>query len=244
VVLRSSTNSPKDYYDLISGSDQAGQKQPYKATTLVTELASRWHQPGRHTWKGLPRRAIPARTSTTTRSRTTPSSPSLTSPRNPAQCANVVPYTQTQLSTDLNSTSPPDFVWITPNECSDMHAATALPKQTKVAQADQWLQKQLPIVLSSPWYASGGSSSSRGMKSVIKDTSGGSEERRPHRDAGDQCEVDRLITSPGGPLRDAAGVSKRPMEWGCWATHPIPRLAISSPHLVAGARRPARSAGR
>jgi phosphatidylinositol-3-phosphatase len=38
---------------------------------------------------------------------------------NAEQAANVVPLTQ--LTSDLNSGAAPQFVWITPNECNDMH---------------------------------------------------------------------------------------------------------------------------
>src|SRR4029077_13894625 len=38
---------------------------------------------------------------------------------NPQQADNVVPLTQ--LTTDLNSGHVPQFVWITPNMCNDMH---------------------------------------------------------------------------------------------------------------------------
>jgi phospholipase C len=38
---------------------------------------------------------------------------------NAQQAANVVPLTQ--LTSDLNSGNAPQFVWITPNECNDMH---------------------------------------------------------------------------------------------------------------------------
>jgi len=166
-------NSPKDYYDLISGSDQAGQKQPYKATTLVTELAS-----AGITWKaymeGAPSACYTGKNVNNYAKSHNPFIAFADVAKNPAQCANVVPYTQTQLSTDLNSTSPPDFVWITPNECSDMHSNCS-PQNNKVAQGDQWLQNNLPIVLSSPWYASGGIIIVTWDESVIKDTSGGSE---------------------------------------------------------------------
>lgn len=37
----------------------------------------------------------------------------------PARLANVKPYTD--LATDLNSAHAPDFVWISPNQCNDMH---------------------------------------------------------------------------------------------------------------------------
>jgi phosphatidylinositol-3-phosphatase len=37
----------------------------------------------------------------------------------PARLANIKPYTD--LATDLNSSHAPDFVWISPNQCNDMH---------------------------------------------------------------------------------------------------------------------------
>jgi hypothetical protein len=46
---------------------------------------------------------------------------------NPSRMANVKDYSQ--LSTDLNSGHAPQFVWITPNQCNDMHGGvyTAVP---------------------------------------------------------------------------------------------------------------------
>ncbi len=38
---------------------------------------------------------------------------------NPARLANIKPYTS--LAADLNSPHAPDFVWISPNQCNDMH---------------------------------------------------------------------------------------------------------------------------
>jgi hypothetical protein len=37
----------------------------------------------------------------------------------PARLANIKPYTE--LAADLNSSHAPDFVWISPNQCNDMH---------------------------------------------------------------------------------------------------------------------------
>jgi phosphatidylinositol-3-phosphatase len=59
----------------------------------------------------------------------------------PAQFANVVPYTR--LAQDLaTAQTTPDFVWITPNMTDDMHDGT-------VAQGDQWLSVNVPAILSS-----------------------------------------------------------------------------------------------
>jgi hypothetical protein len=72
----------------------------------------------------------------------------------PAQCGRVVPFVGNFVN-DLNSASPPPFMWVTPNECNDMHTPCA-PWNNPVLQGDQWLQSYLPTVLSSSWYASGG----------------------------------------------------------------------------------------
>jgi acid phosphatase len=59
----------------------------------------------------------------------------------PAQFANVVPYTQ--LAKDLTAVgTTPDFGWITPNMINDMHDGT-------VAQGDTWLSAAVPAILSS-----------------------------------------------------------------------------------------------
>ncbi|HMD91516.1 MAG TPA: alkaline phosphatase family protein [Trebonia sp.] len=59
----------------------------------------------------------------------------------PAQFANVVPYTQ--LATDLAAAgTTPDFGWITPNMTDDMHDGT-------VAQGDTWLSAAVPALLAS-----------------------------------------------------------------------------------------------
>jgi acid phosphatase len=64
--------------------------------------------------------------------------------------AHVVPYPGAgSMSATLDSTAPPDFVWITPNLANDMHDGS-------VAQGDAWLHANLPAVLSSAWFADHG----------------------------------------------------------------------------------------
>ncbi len=60
-----------------------------------------------------------------------------------ARCAShVVPYSQ--LGTDLqSSTSTPNFGFITPNMCNDMHDCS-------VSTGDSWLSRQVPMILGSP----------------------------------------------------------------------------------------------
>lgn len=56
--------------------------------------------------------------------------------------AHVVPYSN--ILTDLKSTkTTPNFAFITPNLCNDMHSC-------QVNIGDQWLQKNVPIILNSP----------------------------------------------------------------------------------------------
>jgi hypothetical protein len=93
-------------------------------------------------------------------------------------CHNVVPYPgSTSLVSTLDGPGAPDFVWISPNGCNDGHD-TAPPTGTcqynETESADLWLQGStnlegvtptltcplycldLPSILSSSWYQSGG----------------------------------------------------------------------------------------
>ena len=61
---------------------------------------------------------------------------------NPARCANIVPLTN--LASDLASTATtPNFAFITPNLCNDMH-------DCPIATGDQWLSQTVPAILKSP----------------------------------------------------------------------------------------------
>lgn len=61
---------------------------------------------------------------------------------NPGRCNNIVPYSQ--LRADLRSANTtPDFIWISPNLCNDMHDCL-----TKTG--DAWLSEQIPMILNSP----------------------------------------------------------------------------------------------
>ena len=64
--------------------------------------------------------------------------------------ANTLPVADsTQLVGDLNSPSPPDFVWYTPNMIDDEHDGTP-------AQADAFLRTFVTGVRATSWYAAGG----------------------------------------------------------------------------------------
>ncbi len=66
---------------------------------------------------------------------------------NPARCKNIVPLTR--LNTDLANGTVPDFAWITPNMCHDMHDCST-------AAGDQWLSTFVPRILASPAWKNGG----------------------------------------------------------------------------------------
>ena len=63
---------------------------------------------------------------------------------NAAECNKVVPYTN--LATDLKATSTtPNYAWITPNMCNDMHDCS-------VSTGDTWLKNNVPAILNSAAY--------------------------------------------------------------------------------------------
>ncbi len=60
---------------------------------------------------------------------------------NPKRCSKIVDYSQ--LLNDLKSRqTAPDFIWITPNLCNDMH-------DCPVSTGDKWLSEQIPSILNS-----------------------------------------------------------------------------------------------
>lgn len=66
---------------------------------------------------------------------------------NPALCSKIVPFGQ--FETDLKANALPDFVWITPNMCSDMHDCA-------IGDGDAWLKRWVPQILTSPaWHDNG-----------------------------------------------------------------------------------------
>ena len=61
---------------------------------------------------------------------------------NAARCASVVPYSS--LATDFSATgSTPNYAFVTPNQCNDMHDCS-------IATGDTWLSQNIPPILNSP----------------------------------------------------------------------------------------------
>lgn len=151
-------DSPHDYMDAISGCDHSGINRPYPDPTLVNELDGVGTS-----WKAYMDGLASGQTCYTGHGAGTNGYEQDHNPfvyfeqiiGNTTECnANVVPYLQSSFSADLNSSSPPDFVWITPSACDDMHSRCA-PLNNLVAQGDTWLSNTLPTVLSSKWYTQG-----------------------------------------------------------------------------------------
>jgi hypothetical protein len=144
--------SPPDYRDLISGASQGSGNGPYPATTVVDELKS-----AGISWKAY-MEDMPGTcyTGANTSTYTIIHNPfvDFSSILNTAQCNNVVPYSQA--SGDLNSGSPPDFVWVTPNLCDDMHTSISPCSSDAVATGDSWLATNIPSIMNSAWYQQNG----------------------------------------------------------------------------------------
>lgn len=66
---------------------------------------------------------------------------------NPSRCQKIVPFDQ--FSTDLAANSLPDFVWISPNLCHDLH-------DCQLSEGDTWLQTWVPQILASPAWQNNG----------------------------------------------------------------------------------------
>ncbi len=65
----------------------------------------------------------------------------------PERCRNVVPLTQ--LEQDLAADTLPDYSWISPNMCNDMHDCS-------IGTGDAWLRQWVPRILASPaWQKDG-----------------------------------------------------------------------------------------
>jgi phosphatidylinositol-3-phosphatase len=74
-------------------------------------------------------------------------------PNSPYCIAHVRPYTE--LATDLQQQTQARYNFITPNQCDDMHS-TCAPTNDSVKQGDTWLAQNLPAILNSAAYKSGG----------------------------------------------------------------------------------------
>ena len=77
---------------------------------------------------------------------------------NPAQAANVVPFTQ--FARDLHGDSFPDYSFIVPNILNDAHSCADVhrgcPKDTRLATMDHWLEANIAPLVADPQFQKDG----------------------------------------------------------------------------------------
>ena len=89
-----------------------------------------------------------------------------------ANClAHIRPYSE--LATDLANGTQPEFVYITPNLCDDMHDTVGCSSLDSIKNGDGWLSAEVPKILASAAYKNGGA------LFVTWDESEGSEDPMP-----------------------------------------------------------------
>jgi hypothetical protein len=141
--------SVPDYEGLIAGSNQAG-----AGPTVVDELAS-----AGISWKaymeGMPTPCYRGNPIGNYDPNHNPFIDFTSITNNTSQCNNVVPYSPNAM-TDLNSASPPDFVFVSPDSCDDMHTNGGPCPQDPVTAGDTWLATNIPAIMSTAWYAQNG----------------------------------------------------------------------------------------
>jgi hypothetical protein len=77
-----------------------------------------------------------------------------TNDANSPECiAHVRPYTE--LATDIANGTVPPYVFITPNQCNDMHDSCS-PVNNQIKQGDNWLSTEVPKILNSTAFQSNG----------------------------------------------------------------------------------------
>jgi hypothetical protein len=168
--------SPKDYYDLVSGANQACCTKPYSATTIVDELNTA-NIPWKAYMESMPSNCYSGNPTVLYDPVHNPFAAfadyhSLCNGNNGVVPYNA-PFSSSQLKTDLNSAAPPAFVFFTPNICNDMHTNGSPCGSNGVADGDTWLSTFIPAVQGTAWYANGGIIIITWDESVNADSSGG-----------------------------------------------------------------------
>ena len=162
-------NSPHDYLDLLVGSDLGlPNGKPYSNTMLVDELHSAGI-PWKSYMESMPSNCF---TGTTSNGLYDPnhnpfhffkqytSSSGWCSSGN-LSTEGVVPYPGSSgLVSALNGANAPDFVFLVPNDCDEMHGAASPCANSSnsqlIAAGDNWLSSNLAPVLNSAWFQQNG----------------------------------------------------------------------------------------
>jgi len=171
-------NSPTDYMELLSGSNQGWpvKAQTVTAPTLVDELhAKSTPIPWKAYMENMP--STPTCTTATDPTglydvihnpfryftRYTTNSGGWCSSTNLGSEGVLTYPGKSSLLTTLNAANPPDFVWITPNDCDNMHGDTntgspcASSTHGQLVKAgDNWLLNNIASVISSSWFSHNG----------------------------------------------------------------------------------------
>ena len=184
-------NSPNDYLDLLAGSNLGlPNGKPYSTPTLVDELHSA-NIPWKAYMENIPSNCYnggslsdglydPNHNPFHFFQNSTTASGGWCSNAN-LSTEGVVPYPVGGLRTALDAAGAPDFVYVVPNDCNEMHGDTNSGSTCAndsggglINKGDTWLLNNLPLVLSSNWYASGGIVIITWDESADGDFSGGS----------------------------------------------------------------------
>ena len=168
-------NSPHDYLDLIVGSDLGlPNGQPYSTPTLVDELHTAGI-PWRAYMENMPSDCVKGGGSSNGLYDTNHNPfihfTNYSSSSGAGWCSSanlnsegVVPYSgSTSLVSDLTATNAPDFVFITPNDCDEMHGDTSAgspcagaSNSALIKAGDNWLSSNIGPVLNSTWFKQNG----------------------------------------------------------------------------------------
>ncbi len=164
--------SPLDYTSLLAGNTDGSITKPSSDTTLVDELPS-----AGYSW-GAYMEAMPFSCDTSNWPTGSNSSTALyaldhnpftyyTSTRTTTACQNnipvgapstipVQPSPPDPFANDMSGGSLPDFMFVVPDNCDEMHSECPANGNNEPSNADKWLQYNLPAIQASSWYAQGG----------------------------------------------------------------------------------------
>ena len=139
-----------NYLELVSGStfgvSDDGTGYSFEAQTLGSQLNEKGIRWGAY-MEGMPHSCYQGASSGQYAKKHNPFIYFTTVSGTAALCRNVLPYAD--LAQDLSSSTPPAFVWISPNLCHDGHDCSN-------KQMDSWLRASLEPILASQWFAQDG----------------------------------------------------------------------------------------
>jgi hypothetical protein len=162
--------SPLDYMSLLAGNTDGSTTKPSSDTTLADELTSKGI-----TWGGF-MEAMPSSCDTSNWPVGSNSSTAYYAPdhnpfiyyastRTTAACQNNVPVAAPStvpagpndpFATLMSSSSLPDFMFVVPDNCDEMHSECPASGNNEPSNADAWMKYNMPAIQASNWYKQGG----------------------------------------------------------------------------------------